>query len=466
MPDVRKVWRSSRKHLLNLLFFLISIVIVVAIWPPDKCETWTELLGTMLIVSSCYLILYLFLSHFRPEILKVTRKTLFIIIIILFFVALTRFVVLFSDERLLYLIPFAIIPIIICTFYDARLALFILLITLMLSGFIVPDPFGFVFISFISGVVAIFSLTNIYRRARLFFSSVVVVLSYSVIHFAFTLMEGESLFALNLIDYGLFIGNGFLILLSYPVIFIFEKKFFFLSDTTLLELSDINHPLLRRFADEAPGSFQHSLQVANLAGEAARAVGANLLLARAGALYHDVGKITNAEYFIENQSSDVNPHTALDPAGSSKLIINHVNEGVILARRYKLPVQIIDFIRTHHGTSRAYFFYLKYLGNSESSSEVDKVFSYPGPKPFSRETAIVMMADAVEASSRTLEKYNGISVSELVEKIILLQENDSQFSEAPLTFKDLSEIKAVFKKQLLNIHHMRAIYPEREYPES
>lgn len=461
MPEVPKVWWPTRKHIINIIFFLLSVIIVTAIWPPGKRTTWSELLGTILIVSSCYLMLYLFLAHFRAEILEVTRKTLFIILVILIFTVMTRVVISFADPELLYLIPFAIIPIVICTFYDARLALFILLITLMLAGFIVPDPFEFIFLSFISGVAAIFSLTNIYRRFKLISSALAVVLSYLVIHFAETMLNGTGISSISVSEYILFLGNGALILLCYPLIFMFEKKFYFLSDTTLLELSNLNNPLLRRFAEQAPGSYQHSLQVANLAEEAARVVGANSLLVRTGSLYHDVGKIVNSGYFIENQKIGFSPHNDMDPVESSGIIISHVNEGVKLARNYKLPVQIIDFIRTHHGTTKAYFFYVKYLETEQPTSEAEKIFSYPGPKPFSRETAIVMMADAVEASSRTLKIINEITVGDLVERIIGRQEQENQFSDAPLTFRELSEIKNIFRKRLLNIHHSRAVYPER-----
>ena len=273
-------------------------------------------------------------------------------------------------------------------------------------------------------------------------------------------MNADNIANVNWSDYKWIAGNGILVLLSYPLIFLFEKKFFFLSDSTLLELSDTNQPLLRRFAEEAPGSFQHSLQVANLADEAARGVGANLLLARTGALYHDIGKIINSEYFIENQAVDYSPHHSLDPIKSSKLIISHVNEGVLIARKYKLPVQIIDFIRTHHGTTKAYFFYKKYLDSNQESNGREREFAYSGPRPFTKETAIVMMADAVEAASRTLEKRTEESISELVERILFIQEQDDQFSEAPLTFKDISDIKSIFKKRLLNIYHARIAYPE------
>ncbi|HUX56615.1 MAG TPA: HDIG domain-containing protein [Bacteroidales bacterium] len=462
MPDLTEILKPRRKFIINLIFFFLSIITVVVIWPREMNDTWFEILGSIIVVSSCYMVLYLFLNIFRPEILEVTRKTFFIILIIITFIVLTRVVVSFYDHSILFLIPFAVIPIVISAFYDERLALFILLVTIMLAGFIVPNPFEFIFMNFISGVLAIFSMMNIYRRAKLLFSSLVVVFSYSVIYFAINIINTESIANLNWAEYKWFLGNGIIVLLSYPLIFLFEKEFLFLSDSTLLELSDTNQPLLRRLAEEAPGSFQHSRQVANLAEEASRAVGANLLLTRVGALYHDVGKVINSEYFIENQAKDYSPHHDLGPLESSKVIIKHVDEGVDIARKYKLPIQIIDFIRTHHGTTKAYYFYKKYLEKNQRSNDIEKDFVYPGPKPFSKEMAIVMMADAVEASSRTLESYTEFTISELVERIFIIQEQDDQFSDAPLTFKDISDIKSVFKKRLQNIYHARIAYPERD----
>jgi cyclic-di-AMP phosphodiesterase PgpH len=420
-----------------------------------------RILGVFILVASCYLVLWLFLAHFRSEVLEVTRKTLFIILIILSFVSLTRFVITFADRRFLFLIPFVIIPVVIRTFYDARLALFILLITTMLSGFMVSDPFVLIFMSFISGMVAIFTLTNIYRRAKLFLTAGAVIISYSALYLGLNLMINGNVDKIKFSDFYLFVANGLLVLISYPIIFVFEKRFLFLSDATLLELADTNQPLLRKLADEAPGSFQHSLQVANLAEEAARTTGANLLLVRTGAMYHDIGKIANPKYFIENQIEEVSPHDNLDPEESVKLIINHVRNGVVLAKNFKLPVQIIDFIRTHHGTTIAYFFFKKYTELHPRDTGGEKEFSYPGPKPFSKETALVMMADAVEASSRSLVKYTEESISDLVERIIYLQEQDGQFTDIPLTFKDISDIKSSFKKRLSNIYHVRVAYPER-----
>jgi putative nucleotidyltransferase with HDIG domain len=315
--------------------------------------------------------------------------------------------------------------------------------------------------SFISGMVAIFTLTNIYKRTRLFFTSASVIISLSGLYLGICLMHNGDLHKFLLSDLIMFCGNGVLVLLSYPLIIIFEQRFLLISETTLLELSDTNQPLLRKLAEEAPGSFQHSLQVANLAEEAARAIGAHLLLVRAGALYHDIGKIANPFYYIENLADGVSPHEGLSPRESAKVIINHVKNGVILAKNYKLPVQIIDFIRTHHGTTIAYYFYKKFLDENPGKTEMEKDFEYPGPKPFSKETAVVMMADAVEASSRSLGKYTEEGISEIVERILYLQEQDGQFSDVPLTFKDISDIKAVFKKRLSNIYHPRIAYPER-----
>ena len=462
MSEVQKLWNSPGKNYINIFFFLISIVIVTVIWPHGKEDNLLNYLGSFIIVTSSYLVLYLFIAHFRSEVLMVIRKTLFIIITILSFIILTRIAVRYSDSSLLLLIPFAIIPVIIRTFYDSRLALFILLITLVQAGFMVHDPFNFVVMNFISGMAAIFTLTNIYRRGKLFYTSFFVILSYSLLYTAITLLREGTMAALVPSDYLLFVGNGLLVLMSYPFIFMFEQEFLFLSDTTLLELADTNQPLLRKLAEEAPGSFQHSLQVVNLAEEAARKIGANPLLVRTGALYHDIGKISNSGYFTENQEKGVNPHDNLNPRESAKLIINHVKNGVILAKNFKLPVQIIDFIRTHHGTTVAYYFYKKYNDQQPWDTSMEREFTYTGPKPFSKETAVVMMADAVEASSRSLANYTEDNVSELVERIIMLQEQDGQFSDAPLTFKDITDIKDVFKKRLLNIYHVRVAYPDRD----
>lgn len=424
-------------------------------------DMWFLLLGRLILVSACYLALYLFMFNFRFDVLSSTHKTFFIILIILLFIIITRLVVPVPGN-IIYLVPFALIPIMIRTFYDSRLALFVYTVSILLAGFIVPNSFEFVFMSYIAGVIAIVSLTNVYRRAKLFFAVLMVFLSYSIVYFGIGLMQEANMSEMNWRNYVWFAGNGVFLLLSYPLIFVFEKTFRFLSDATLFELSDTNQPLLRKLADEAPGSFQHSLQVANLAEEAAREIGANTLLARTGALYHDIGKTFNPEYFIENQAEGFSPHDNLEPLASSEIIIAHVRKGVELARKFNLPSPIIDFIQTHHGTGLAYFFYKRYLDRNPKRTDMEENFKYAGPRPFSKETAIVMMADAVEASSRSISNYSDENISELVERIIYIQEHDGQFAETPLTFKDISDIKNVFIKRLSNIYHARIAYPKRD----
>ena len=450
------------KNVSNFLFFILSILIVSSVWLKGNSHTLPVIAGCFILVSSCYLVLYFFLSHFRPEVLKVSRKIFFIIITILSFILLTVFVQALPDDHLLFLIPFAIVPVVIRTFYDARLAVFTMLTTLILSGFLVPEPFEFVFLNFITGMVAIFSLTNMYHRSRLFITSLLVFVSYSVIYTGLNLVHYGNLSNVTWISFVIFAVNGLLVLSSYPLIFIFETRFYFLSDATLLELADTNQPLLRKLSEQAPGTFQHSLQVAHLSEEAARIIGANALMVRAGALYHDIGKIAGPSYFVENKSDNKNPHDHLEPEQSAKLIINHVSSGVILAKNYKLPVQIIDFIRTHQGTAVAYYFYKKYTDLHPWDTSRENEFTYPGPKPFSKETAIVMMADSVEAASRSLETYSEYNISDLVDRIISVQEHDGQLSEAPLTFKEISAIKEIFKKRLQSIYHARIVYPERK----
>ncbi len=450
---------QKQKGFINLVLFLVSIAINVYTGMIGSGMALIEVAGYTIIVSTCYILLYLFILHFRKEILDVSRKILFILAIILAFVIITKFVISEYRTSMIFLVPYALIPIVIRSFYDARLAMFILLITLLLSGFIVPVPFEFIFINLMAGIVAILSLSDINRKFKLIFSAFTVTLTYIVIYLAFIINQEGTVSMVELAELKLFIGNGLLLLFGYPFISIFEKKFYFLSDATMHELSDSNNPLLRRLSEEAPGSYQHSLQVANLAEAASRSIGANVLLARTGSLYHDIGKIASPEFFIENQKSEGNPHMELDPEVSSAIIINHVEEGVKLAREYKIPVQIIDFIKTHHGTTKAYYFYKKYLQKERAGELTEADFQYKGPKPFSREMAIVMMADAVEASSRTLDKYTEETISELVERTILIQEQEEQFSDAPLTFREITEIKAVFKKRLSNMYHGRIAYP-------
>jgi putative nucleotidyltransferase with HDIG domain len=287
-----------------------------------------------------------------------------------------------------------------------------------------------------------------------------VVLTYSVVYLGLYLMQGNKITQIPYRQFLWFTANGALLLFAYPLIYLFEKIFGFLSDITLMELSDTNQPLLRELSEKAPGTFQHSLQVANLAEEAAFKIGANTLLVRTGALYHDIGKIFNPRFFIENLNTEKNPHTELPYEESAGIIIDHVTNGVEYAKKHRIPPPIIDFIRTHHGTSTVQFFYRSFMNKFPEREEERKKFTYPGPIPFTKEQVLVMMADAVEAASRSLKEITQKSISDLVDNIFYYQMVEEQYNDAPITYKDITAIKAVFKKKLMNIYHLRVEYPE------
>lgn len=417
----------------------------------------TILLGQIIFVFACIFILFLFILNFRNEILKHSLKTAFILMLVLIIVVISKFTI-----QYLYIIPFALVPIIIKTFYDARLALFIHMITVLLVGFLAPNGFEFVFLNFTAGIVAIFSLTNLYRRGKLFLSSVLVIVTYSFVYFGLAITQEGNFSGIEYRNFLYFALNGSFVLLSFPLIYIFEKMFGFLSDLTLMELSDTNQKLLRTLAEKAPGTFQHSMQVANLAEEAIYKIGGNPLLVRTGALYHDIGKMNNPIYFIENQRSGFNPHDMHEFDESANIIISHVKDGIELAKKHKLPDQLINFIRTHHGTTKVQYFYRSYIKKFPDQDVDVKMFTYPGPKPYTKEMAVLMMADAVEAASRSLSDINEEKIEHLVEGIINDQMNDGQFNHVEINFKDLTDIKMLFKDKLMNIYHARIKYPEKK----
>ena len=414
------------------------------------------LLGQIIFVLACIGVLFLFLINFRSEILRHTLKTSFILMLVLLIVVISSFTL-----KVLYIVPFALVPIIIKTFYDARLALFIHIVTILLVGFLAPNGFEFVFLNFIAGIVAIFSLTNLHRRGKLFLTAGLVFLTYCFIYFGLAITQEGSFSGIELRNFKYFAFNGGFLLLAYPLIYAFEKVFGFISDLTLMELSDTNQKLLRKLAEKAPGTFQHSMQVANLAEEAIIKIGGNPLLVRTGALYHDIGKMNNPFYFIENQRSGFNPHDSHEFDESADIIISHVQDGVDLAKKHGLPEQIIDFIRTHHGTSKVQYFYRSYVKKFPDKDVDVSKFTYPGPKPFSKETAVLMMADSVEAASRSLSKIDQETIGGLVDGIINDQMNEGQFDNANINFNDVTEVKAIFKDKLLNIYHARIKYPEK-----
>jgi cyclic-di-AMP phosphodiesterase PgpH len=416
-------------------------------------------LGKVMLTMISFLVVYLFFYNFRREVLDSLVKTSFILFMMVLMIFIASMVSGY-DKKFFYVVPFTILPIIIRTFYDERVGLFIHVITVLLAGFMALNSFDFIFLNIIAGMVALFSLTNLYHRSRFFISAMLIVLSYSITYFGISVVKEGSFSQLELSNFGYFGLNGIFTLLSFLLIYIFEKTFGFLSDTTLMELSDTNQPLLRKLAEMAPATFQHSMQVANLSEEAIRHIGGNPLLVRTGALYHDIGKMIDASYFTENQTGGYDPHKNKNLKESAKIIINHVLLGKELANKHKLPNAIIDFILMHHGTSTAKFFYKTYQNQHPDETIDKKDFQYPGPSPLTKETAVLMMADSVEAASRSLENYSAESISELVERIVSSQMDENQFEDADITFKDIKKVKEVFKTRLNTIYHARIAYPK------
>jgi putative nucleotidyltransferase with HDIG domain len=416
-------------------------------------------LSQFLLITMIFLALYWFIYYFRKDIFSSRRQTFFTLGMIVLMVGLTM-AASKNDAVSVYVIPFVLVPIFLKTFFDIRYALFVHMITLLLAGFWVPNSFQFVLMNFLAGLVGLFSMRSYYKRGILFYTATYILATYALVYILLSLMQEGDISKINWVNILWMGGNGLLVLTSYPLVFLMERTFGFLSDATLFELSDTNQPLLRKLAEKAPGTFQHSMQVATLAEEAILKVGGNSLLVRAGALYHDIGKMESPEYFVENQHSGVNPHDELDFRSSAGVIIDHVIKGEELGKKYKLPEQIIDFIRTHHGTSTVQYFYRSMI-NSNPTEEVNiDEFTYPGPKPFSKETSILMMADSVEAASRTLKTYSPESISELVEGIVAHQINEEQFSDTNITYGDITAVKKIFKKRLSNIYHARIEYPK------
>ncbi|HEY9220187.1 MAG TPA: HDIG domain-containing metalloprotein [Lutibacter sp.] len=415
-------------------------------------------LGYSLLVALSFLMLLLFLRKYRLDIFDNNNKVTFIFFNMVLVILLITLIVKY-DAKFIYAAPIAILPLVLKAFFDSRLGLFAHTLTVLLLGFIVPNSFEFVFLQIIAGIVTILTISELYKRANLFLSVLQITFVYFVSYFAFSVIQEGNAQYLNLEKLTYFAMNGAATLFVLPLIYIFEKLFGLVSDESLKELSNTNSKLLRELAEKAPGTFQHSLQVANLAEACANEIHANSMLVRTGALYHDIGKIENPMYFTENQVTNVNPHNELTPTDSAKIIIDHIINGVELAKKNHIPDRIIDFIRTHHGTTLVYYFFKK---EEELSGNVfaESHFHYPGPIPFSKETAILMMCDAVEASSKSIKEPTAKSFDELVEKIVNKQMDDGQFMNADITFKELQTIKKVLKKKLKNIYHLRIEYPK------
>ena len=416
------------------------------------------LLAYSLLVILSLLMIVLFIRKFERDIYENNNKIAFVYFNITLIILLTNWVVNLNSTYI-YIIPLCIIPLLFKAFFDSRIAFFIHSVTIMLLGFIVPNSYEFIFLNIIAGVVTILTSDNIYKRANLFIAVAQITLVYMLAYFSFYVIHEGNIESLELFNFILFVICGLLTLFIYPLIYIYEKLFSLVSDVSLLELSDTNSNLLKELSNKAPGTFHHSLNVANLAEACANKINANALLARVGALHHDIGKIKNPFYFSENQLSGQNLHDQISSKESVEIIKSHVTNGVKIAKNYGLPERIIDFIRTHHGTNLISYFYNKEIKHDSSINK--KEFSYPGPKPFSKEMAIVMMCDSVEAATKSIEKPNAEKINLYVEKIIDNQIDGNQFSDCELTFKNISVIKSILKDKLKNIYHVRVEYPKK-----
>ena len=410
-----------------------------------------------LLVILSLLMIVLFIRKFERNIYENNNKIAFVYFNITLIILITTWVI-DVNSNYVYIIPLCIIPLLFKAFFDSRIAFFIHSVTIMLLGFIVPNSYEFIFLNIIAGVVTILTSDNIYKRANLFIAVAQITLVYMLAYFSFYVIHEGNIENLQLNNFALFILCGLLTLFIYPLIYIYEKLFSLVSDVSLLELSDTNSNLLKELSNKAPGTFHHSLNVANLAEACANEINANALLSRVGALHHDVGKIKNPSYFTENQLSEQNLHNKLSAYESVNIIKQHVSDGIKLAKNAGIPERIIEFIKTHHGTNLISYFYNKELEISKDVKRDD--FCYNGPKPFSVEMAIVMMCDSVEAATKSLDKPTNEKIDSFVENIIDKQIENEQFVNCELTFKNISTIKSVLKDKLKNIYHVRVEYPE------
>lgn len=415
------------------------------------------LFGQLLLAGLIISLLMVFLYLFRRDIYDDNRQISLILLIITGMLVTLSWAIRIKIPSVYY-IPFCIVPIIIRILFDTRLALNIHLLVVLIAGFFVPNSFEFAFLQISAGMVAIYSIKNLIKREQFLISALLILLNYFIAFLGISLIRDGSLTDIEWSNFIPFIFSVLLSLLAYPLIYAFERVFGITSDVTLMELTNTNSKLLRDLAFKAPGTFQHSLQVANLAEAAIFKIGGNALLVRAGALYHDIGKIVNPQFFIENQNRGSNPHDSISYEQSAQIIIQHVNKGIEIAKKHQIPDLIIDFIRTHHGNTRVDYFYQSFLKNFPEKFVDENIFRYPGPIPFSKETAVLMLADSVEAASRSLKDPDAIGISDLVERIIDYKLEQDQLANSNITLKDIETIKLIFKTMLMGIYHVRIDY--------
>ena len=416
-------------------------------------------LGKSLFILVMLGLIFVFLFIYRRDILGYLNRLAFLLLLITGLVLITHFIDTIPNLHI-YIVPFAILPIVVRTFFDSRTAIFTLFISTLLIGFYAPNNYEFILLQVSAGIVAVFSLNKMHRRVHLVLAAIWVFLTYSIVYTALTLIHEGTLMLINLGMLKWFAFSSVLIMLVYILVYIFEKVFGFISDVTLIEISDSNQPLLRKLAEEAPGTFQHSMQIANLAEEVILKIGGNPFLVRAGALYHDIGKIARPNFFIENQAAGLNPHDRLDYMKSAEVIIDHVKNGVKMAQKHKLPLPIIEFIATHHGTTKAKYFYLKHKEEHPDAEVDENQFIYPGPLPRSKEASVVMLVDGIEAASRSMKEKTHQTLKEQIDKMIDQKIEDRQLEVSELTFRDIEIIKTTLLEKLINIYHVRIEYPE------
>ena len=422
-------------------------------------KSYMSALGKAFFILAMLALVFTFIFIYRYDILTQHRKLAFLLMFMVSMIAFSYFINRFPGLHI-YLVPLAVFPIIIRTFFDSRTAIFMLFVITLIIGFYAPNNYEYILVQFSAGVVAVFSLNKIHRRVHLVKAMFLVMFTYWFVYSALNLIFEGSILNFNYNMMKWFAMSSVFILLVYPMVYIFEKLFGFISDVTLIELSDSNQPLLRKLAEEAPGTFQHSLLIANLAEEVILKIGGNPFLVRAGALYHDIGKISKPNFFIENQAIGMNPHDDLNYIKSAELIIDHVKNGVTMAHKYKLPEPVIEFIATHHGTTKANYFFLKQKQENPDKITPEESFIYPGPLPKSKEATVVMLIDGIEAASRSLKEKTHLNFKELINKMIDDKIKTNQLDNSLLTFSDVNIIKETLLNKLINIYHIRIEYPK------
>ncbi|HET6560069.1 MAG TPA: HDIG domain-containing protein [Prolixibacteraceae bacterium] len=425
----------------------------------DNIEYFLVIAGRLLIITFFIVLMFLYMLFYRRDIFDHKGKLSFIILMIVLMVFLAGFSTKVESIHI-YMIPMAILPILVRIFFDSRTAIFSLMITTLLIGYFAPNSYEYIILQMFAGIIAVFSLNKLHKRSHIVFTALWVFLTYTSVYLAMAMVQEGNLDTINWKALQWFGVSSFLIFITYPMIYIFEKIFGFVSDVTLIELSDTNQPLLRKLAEQAPGTFQHSIQIANLAEAVIQRIGGNPFLVRAGALYHDIGKTFDPEFFIENQAIGMNPHDQMDHKKSSAIIIDHVANGVKLAQKYRLPEVLISFITTHHGTTQTDYFYKNYKKENPDLDVDPKMFTYPGPLPQNKETAVLMLIDGIEAATRSLSEKSVENIRTLIDEMVDQKIKTNQLINADLTFREINILKITLLEKLTNIYHARIQYPK------